>query len=156
MDDKRPRSPDGRPLKVEILLAGVDDDGGRICFVGNPGGSYTEFGQIGFTAIGSGALHAIQSMIGFQHTGGRGLHDTVFSVYVSKRRAEAAPGVGQDTDLAIVTQGGITRLTPETLQGLDEIYREYQAPAKQAVTDKVAALNLFHEGGDDAATTTNQ
>jgi len=136
---------------VDFMIAGVDDTGGRLYIVSNPGGSYTEFGQIGFAAIGSGTIHAIQSMIGFGHTGARDLHQTLFEVYVSKRRAEAAPGVGRDTDLAIVARSGITKLDRSTLDELETLYLEYQLPAAQEVREKVAQMSIFRKEEADAS-----
>jgi hypothetical protein len=84
-------------LGVELLLAGVDDQGPHIFSVHNPGPSELQHDVIGYAAIGSGAIHAVQSMIGFGHSAAAGVPETIFRVYASKRRAEVAPGVGQDT-----------------------------------------------------------
>ena len=110
--------------------------------IGNPGGAFNDFGQLGYIAIGSGGLHAVQSMIGFSHTSSHTLSQTVFAVYVSKRRAEVAPGVGKDTDLAIITNSGIAHLTVEQLNSLEELREEYQRPVSQELQDKLKALQL--------------
>jgi 20S proteasome alpha/beta subunit len=127
---------------LELLVAGVDEAGGHLHMLSNPG-QENNYGQIGFCAIGSGAIHAIQSMIGFGHHGGKNLHETVFAVYASKKRAEAAPGVGKDTDLAIIHSGGVRKLTKEELDHLEQIYNDYQKPVEENLADKVQELNLL-------------
>lgn len=127
---------------VELLIAGVDSDGAHLSHVGNPGGSYVPFHHTGFGAIGSGNLHAMQSLIGLRHTPHRDLHETVFSVYASKRRAEIAPGVGHDTDMAIVDATGIFRLTPDVLTELSKMFKQFEQPVDPKVLDSVRKLQL--------------
>jgi 20S proteasome alpha/beta subunit len=141
---------------VELLIAGVDDSGGRLFSLRNPGGSINDFQQIGYTGIGSGALHAVQSMIGFGHMSGRSLHESVFTVYASKRRAEVAPGVGKDTDLAIIVDAGIARLDKNMLDHLETLYQDYQRPLSQELKDEMSKLNFFEETKQDAKEEANQ
>ena len=61
-------------------------------------------------------------MIGFRHTATDGLRETVFRVYASKRRAEVAPGVGTETDMAIITDAGLSWLDDEMFKQLAHIY----------------------------------
>jgi 20S proteasome alpha/beta subunit len=134
------------PYGVELLIGGVDDAGAQLYVVVNPGGSFSDVRGIGFTAIGSGAIHAVQSMIGFGHVPFRGLRETVFAVYASKRRAEVAPGVGKDTDLMVVTEDGQYRVEGEALEALEDLYQEYQAPMAEELRNKMSALRLSKEG----------
>lgn len=127
---------------VDLLIAGVDDEGAHLYAVANPGGSSQDFQQIGFTAIGSGQVHALQSMIGFSHTGMKGLRETIFSVYASKRRAEVAPGVGKDTDITVIRENGSRRLDLATLQQLDTLYDDYTKRVNEEVRKGVAKLTL--------------
>ena len=134
-------------LGVELLLAGVDDQGSHIFTVHNPGPSEYQHDVIGYAAVGSGAIHAFQSMIGFGHSGTAGLRDTVFRVYASKRRAEVAPGVGQDTDLAVVSSDGVRRLGEEQLKGLADLYEDYRTAENTDLAKKLADLKLWEEAG---------
>jgi 20S proteasome alpha/beta subunit len=127
-------------LGVDLLIAGVDESGGHIYSVGNPGGAFTDFHQIGYHAIGSGALHALQTMIGLQQSGLRTLEETVFAMYASKRRAEAAPGVGKDTDIFIIEQGAVTKFDEEKLRVLSEVFEKFQRPAMQEIKTEVSKL----------------
>ncbi len=130
---------------VELLIAGVDDTGSHLFSINNPGGIVNDFQQIGYHAIGSGTIHALQSMIGFGHMSGRALHETVFNVYASKKRAEAAPGVGTDTDMAIISHNGVQWLTKSDLNELERLFNEYQRPLSKEMKDEVSKMKLFGE-----------
>lgn len=65
-------------LGVELLIAGVDDGGGHIFAVTNPGTRPQDHDVIGYAAVGTGALHALQSMIGFRHAVSASLQETIF------------------------------------------------------------------------------
>src|SRR5439155_16914821 len=58
-------------FNVEVIVTGIDERGGHIFYVGNPGQTLSSFHQIGYHAIGSGALQALQSLLGFGHISGR-------------------------------------------------------------------------------------
>jgi hypothetical protein len=127
-------------LGVELIVTGVDDHGSHLFYVGNPGQLTSSFHQIGYHAIGSGSLQALQSMIGFGHMSARPVHQTVFACYVSKRRAEVAPGVGKDTDMAILTQGGMVKVDQPTLDNFEELFQEYQRPASDVLMNKAEEI----------------
>jgi 20S proteasome alpha/beta subunit len=127
-------------FNVEMIVTGVDDHGGHLFYVGNPGQTISSFHQIGYHAIGSGSLQALQSMIGFGHTSARPIHQTVFACYASKRRAEVAPGVGKDTDLAILTDAGMFKADKSALDPLEELYQEYQKPASELLMKKASEI----------------
>ena len=133
-------------LGVELLLAGVDQDGAHIFSVHNPGGAELQHDVIGYAAIGSGAIHAVQSMIGFKHSSSAGLRETIFRAYSSKRRAEVAPGVGEETDIAVVSLDGVRWLTKENQQHLSELYETYQVTASSALAEKLSELELEEPG----------
>jgi len=136
---------------VELLIAGVDDAGAHLYFVGNPGHSNSDFEQIGFCAIGSGAIHAQQSMIGLGHTRERGLEETIFNVYASKRRAEAAPGVGHYTDIAVIRDSGITYLTHDQLARVGELYADMYRPITDTLRRRLVGMQLLESGTSDLA-----
>ena len=135
---------------LEVLIAGADDSGAHLYAITNPGGSYDDFQPIGYAAIGSGALHAVQSLIGMRQAPLRSLHETVFNVYASKRRAEAAPGVGRETDVVIIQANAITRVEQPVLQQLDTLYQEYQRPVEE-MGRHLHVLNLLSAPGQEEA-----
>jgi hypothetical protein len=132
----------GFNLGVEVLLAGVDESGAHVYSVHNPGRPELLHDVIGYAAIGSGAIHAVQSMIGFGHSATAEYHTTVFRVYASKRRSEAAPGVGRETDMAVISPSGIHWLTDDELEQLRTIYEEFEAATTGALTKQLATFKL--------------
>lgn len=138
-------------LGVELLLAGVDGEGGHIYSVHNPGPPELEHDVIGYGAVGSGGIHAIQAMIGFRHSPTAGLRETIFRVFGSKKRAEVAPGVGLDTDMAVVSASAVRFLSSETLKELGVLYDNYGQAAEEAQAKELEKLKLDHEEPDDDA-----
>jgi len=140
-------------LGVELLVAGVDTGGAHIHSIHNPGVIDRQHDAIGFAAIGSGGIHAMQTMIGFRHSSAAELRETVFHVYAAKRRSEVAPGVGIDTDVALVSASGVRFLTPEMLDRLSGLYANYGKAAEDAQVKELGKLSLEEDGPehDDAA-----
>jgi hypothetical protein len=136
---------------LSLLIAGVDDTGAHLYSVHNPGASVNDFRSIGFDAIGSGALHALQSLIGFGQAGVDPLHETVFSVYVAKRRAESAPGVGRFTDMVVITAEGAAVLDGPLLEQLDALYAELHRPLTEDLKGRLAKLQIIRAVESDAA-----
>ncbi len=138
-------------LGVEIIVAGVDGTGGHLFTVGNPGGMAQCHDVIGAVAVGSGSIHAIQSMIGFRHASMDPLKDVLFRVFTSKRRAELAPGVGHETDLAVVNALGARHLSAPTLAELDRIDEAVSTASITNLSKQVTKLTLEFalESGDN-------
>ncbi len=133
-------------LGVELILAGVDGSGAHLYSIHNPGKPTHDHSVIGHCAVGSGGIHALQAMIGFRHSPESGLRDTLFRVYSSKRRAEVAPGVGVETDLAIVSSSGVSFLSGEALKQLEDLYDNYGRAAEAAQVAELSKLNLDEDG----------
>lgn len=134
--------------QIELLLAGVDSSGAHIFTIHNPGRPERLHDVIGYAAVGSGTIHALQSMIGFGHSAGAQYHETVFRVYASKRRAEVAPGVGHDTDMAVISEEGIHRLSPDELDQLSGIYDDFEKATDAALTNRLEDFTLGGDSGD--------
>jgi hypothetical protein len=135
-------------LGVEILLAGVDTTGAHIYAVHNPGRPEMPHDVIGYAAVGSGTIHALQSMIGFGHAADAPYHETVFRVYASKRRAEVAPGVGLDTDMGVISANGTHWLTNDELDQLKAIYQEFESATSTALANQLSHFSLGAPGED--------
>jgi hypothetical protein len=87
----------------------------------------------------------MQSMIGFAHTATAELKETVFRVYASKRRAETAPGVGNDTDVWIVRASGVRVLDQDVIEELAELYKEFLASVAKNVGSRISKLDVAEE-----------
>lgn len=113
---------------VDFLVVGVDSTGGhifRVHYDGVAGGSWLEWcDKLGHRETGMGQLHAsIHLSIAGQYRG-LSLAETVFNVYSAKKIAELAPGVGQETDLAIITPQGIRFCDKSIFDNLEGIRGE--------------------------------
>jgi 20S proteasome alpha/beta subunit len=128
---------------VEMLIAGVDSSGAQLYTLLNPGTSPIHNNQLGYHAIGSGTIHALQSLIGFKHSNIKNIADTLFYVYASKRRAEVAPGVGEETDIYIISSDGIKKVSDDDLKKLEEIYISYSHPLQDQMIEEVKKLSIF-------------
>lgn len=111
-------------LNIQLCVVGVDNSGAHIHGIDPPGGTYQTYESIGFHAIGSGAIHAIQSLIERKQAPHRSLGKTLVNVVVSKRRSQVAPGVGQDSDVYVVQSSGVQRVSEEMLEKIDRIHSD--------------------------------
>lgn len=134
-------------LGVELLLGGVDENGAHIHSNHHPGGGNQDHGAIGWAAIGSGAVHVLQSMAGFEHGGDASYGETLFRVYASKKRAEAAPGVGLETEVAVISQDGTKRLSSDELNELNSIYDTFVSITDSELKKQLAEFDP--EGNGD-------
>ncbi len=82
--------------EVELIVAGKDSSGCHIYTVQNPGDTLCH-DSVGFVAIGSGAPHALYSLIESNYKRTMGKDEVEKLVKRAKRRSEVAPGVGTAT-----------------------------------------------------------
>ena len=108
-------------LETDFLVAGIDEYGGHVITVDFPG-TIQYLDKIGFGAVGSGIPHATVSLCLDGQTRNRSLAESIHAVYVSKRKAESAPGVGSQTDMGIITHDGIRFLESKHLETLAKVY----------------------------------
>lgn len=129
-------------LGLTIIIAGVDDAGGHIFGITNPGNMEC-FDAIGYHSIGSGELHAFLSLIGKNTSIDDDLTQCIYKVYEAKRAAETAPGVGNLTDVAIVRQGGAYDLTGEDISILDDAFAKINKPRKSNIKEALKGLSIL-------------
>jgi 20S proteasome alpha/beta subunit len=109
-------------LGVDIIVAGIDTETAHISQITHPG-SLFNLEKLGYATIGSGAIHAMTKLTLGSQTRHTGLYDTVHIVYEAKRAAEAAPGVGNATDIAVIrAQDGLKRCDGPIIQALDDLH----------------------------------
>lgn len=107
-------------LQTQILLGGIDESGAHIYAVGDPG-TMACFDRVGYHAIGSGHRHAVLSLVARAQHKSDDLKRTVFNVFAAKRAAELAQGVGQATDIVVITGKGVRSLTNAEITALEKI-----------------------------------
>ena len=88
-------------FRVEILVAGSNSRAHTIYTILNPGTIHNN-SSIGHGAIGSGAPHALYSLIEASYTPSLDKDAVVDLVKRAKRRSEVAPGVGKETTMVVI------------------------------------------------------
>ena len=108
-------------LEVSVILAGVDQTGAHIFSIEDPG-TTASFDRLGYHAIGSGHRHALLTLVAQNQHKSTDINRTVFNVFAAKRAAEAAPGVGQATEMRVITKDGVQKVGQDVLAKLSPLY----------------------------------
>ena len=109
-------------LGLELIVAGVDVDGGHLHNVVEPGASEC-FDTLGFTATGSGYLHSVALFMSCSYNSNWKSNEALYAVFEAKKRAEHAPGVGSLTDMAIITRKNKVKILEQAdIEKLEQIY----------------------------------
>ncbi|MCY3626737.1 MAG: hypothetical protein OXG88_03745 [Gammaproteobacteria bacterium] len=87
-------------LAVEIIIAGKVKEKFNVFTVHNPG-VIRENTSVGYSTIGSGAPHAIYSLIEAGYSTSMKKEDVIELVKKAKERSQVAPGVGIATNLVV-------------------------------------------------------
>jgi hypothetical protein len=109
-------------LETLILLIGFDQHLAQITEIGEVG--MLDFRDIDFGCIGSGAVQAMNTLLFQRHSKTDSLTTTLYNVYKAKRNAEVAVGVGEETDMGILTEKGMTPVSTEQIKILKDVYEE--------------------------------
>jgi hypothetical protein len=88
-------------------------------------------------------------MAGFVHSPRAEYGQTLFRVYASKRRAEVAPGVGNETEVAVVSRDGTKRLSETELEELDSIYESFVSMADTELQKQMAEFDPERQSNDE-------
>ena len=126
-------------LGVDFLVAGIDDFGGHISVITNPGTSLS-LDKLGYGSVGSGGMHAAIHLSLHGQMTHKQLVQTLYDVYAAKKIAEIAPGVGIATDLAIVDSTGVWDCTEPLIKALQETFDE----SGKKITPKLDKLEKIY------------
>ncbi len=96
----------------QTIVAGVDEGGAHIYEIDSFGDARC-LDAAGFAAIGSGYRHVESQFMFAKHAAWKDFPETLLLTYAGKRRAEAAPGVGAETDICYVRGLGGFYTVPE-------------------------------------------
>ena len=140
-----------------VIIAGVDVDGPQ----GPPGTEHITYAHIyvahngevachdrvGFAAIGIGTSHAESQFMYSQHNVRETFRDTILLTFLAKKRAEVAPGVGEDTDMFMIGPGlgSYTTIGDHVLDALTAIHQEYQVQLTSAMEEASSKMHQFDE-----------
>jgi hypothetical protein len=124
-------------LGCDLLLAGFIGDKARMASISSPGMLRWVDGME-FYAIGSGAQHAITSILLAGYSTCWDESRAVAEVYAAKRNAERAPGVGNVTDLKVIKPASTRTVDAATMTRLDAWFSKLSDDAKnQKNSDKI-------------------
>ena len=120
---------------LSLLLLGIDEQGGHIAHVDNPG-IWRGLDNVGFLCLGMGDRHADNVFAWYKHTTSVPLNDAIYITFEAKKKAEAAGGVGQATDMITIDKDGIKMVEQQTIATLGEIYNERETTRERRGFDK--------------------
>lgn len=125
-------------VAAEAIIAGIDNTGAHIFKIHDPGIA-TCFDTPFFACSGIGETHASSQFMLAKFEKRWSLEKTLFLTYSAKRLAEAAAGVGKQTDMVIVRPGipePIYALTKDDLDALERLMQS--TTAKEAAAREEA------------------
>ena len=126
---------------LHIVIAGVDDEGGHIYYITNPG-IMEPFDALGFCCIGTGDRYADAVFAYRRYSPSIDLKRALFIAYEAKKESEMAGGIGPTTDIVIIDDKGVHKVPQQIIEQLDNIYREIKRKAsyEQEVIKKIESL----------------
>lgn len=109
---------------LQVIIAGTDITGAHIYKITD--GNISCCDGVGFAAIGSGSSHANYQFYLSGHTKNALGYKALLTTYIAKKRAEVAPGVGEETDMFTILaspQNFYQQIPVDILNKLDEFYK---------------------------------
>jgi hypothetical protein len=110
---------------TEAIIAGTDGRTLQI-WVMDEESKISNHTDVGFAAIGIGAWHAKSAMMHARYSHIFPFATALALTYAAKKRSEIAPGVGQETDIYLITKAGWEPLRQELKSKLLEAYKEFE------------------------------
>lgn len=125
---------------VEALIVGVENNIAHIYMV-DSSCQVTCHDDVGFAAIGIGAWHAKSALMQARYTNNFVLAPAFATLFIAKKRAEIAPGVGVTTDYHWITRRGWSPIVQGLIDKAHEIYKDYEKKNIEWVKEAVDKLN---------------
>jgi hypothetical protein len=137
--------------RVSVLVVGIDPLGPHIYVMDDDEIRCNDL--IGFAAIGIGARHAESQFMLGRHSWNSSAVDTGLLTYIAKKRSEIAPGVGEGTDMFTIGPGlgSLTIITPELMDGLDQVYQKLISEERRIQDDARKEANNYVNRAAEAA-----
>jgi hypothetical protein len=134
---------------IETIITGIDRTGAHIYVVHNR----TNTGccvascedTVGFSAIGIGAHHAQSQFMFAGHHKASPIPESIFLIYLAKKRAEVAPGVGEETDMIFAgpAMGTLQNVRPSIVLALEGIYQTHRTAERAALDTSWRQMNQY-------------
>lgn len=133
---------------VEAIFCGLDSQGHNIYVVNNSADVICH-NAVGFAAIGIGAWHANSQFMFAEHHWQKEFAETLLLTYSAKKRAEVAPGVGEDTDMFLIGPllgQRVPTLNPDALNKLQDTYESNRKQKQQADKKSQGEIQQYIDG----------
>lgn len=141
--------------RVEVIIAGLDASGPHIYVVDNKEIHCED--SVGFAAIGGGYWHANSQLMFFGQTRSTPIDDALINAYSAKKRAEVAPGVGEATDMLVISElGSIGPVAEHVMAGLESIYEDAEQKQRAILEHSRRETREFVKQILNSATTNQQ
>jgi 20S proteasome alpha/beta subunit len=111
---------------IQTIIMGRDKSGTHLFHVDKWGNVRCD-DTTAFSAIGIGEWHATSHLMLAKYSKGLDFQQALLQVYIAKRKAEAAPGIGTTTDIFFINDDEITTLRDRVQQILKESVDEMEA-----------------------------
>ena len=125
--------------QVNILLAGVDDDGAHLYNILHNDMARSD--SIGYLTVGSGAEPANATFIRNRYDDTCDLTEALLAVTEAKSQAEEAQGVGEEMDIAVLHGDGREDLEEGEIEELREVYNNVVRAENQARKEELEENN---------------
>lgn len=127
-------------LETRLLLTGFDEEGkAQIAKINERG--ITHQRRLNYSAIGSGVTQALNTLLFQEHSRKTGLRTGLYNIFKAKKNSEAHFGVGERTDMFLLTQsGGLTEVSENDLKKFYNIYKDELKKGKE--DDRLDNLSL--------------
>lgn len=129
---------------LSVLIAGVDNSGAHIYRIDNP--AHMEvYDAIGHCSIGSGELHAISTFVANDYKMDLDLNHVVALTYQAKKLSEKAQGVGEKSDIYVISKDGYKQLSKDDINKLDVIFEKQSKKDENIIKEienEISSLKL--------------
>jgi len=125
---------DKNRANVQTIICGIDKRGAQLYTI-DAYGKATCNNVVGFAAIGAGRWHAESQFMFAEYTPIWPLSKALLLLYVAKKRAEVAPGVGEATDYISIA-ADFVRIDPN-----DPIHRAVEIGRDRIIEIQDSAIN---------------
>lgn len=131
-------------IDCEAIIAGCDGIAAHIYHV-DSNGLVTCQDDVSFVSIGAGASHANSQFMQAQYASHGWVYTSVLPlIYLAKKSAETAPGVGHETDLYLVTRDGVQPVAAELRDKVHAIYQTYEQEARALQKRSIDEMDKFY------------
>jgi hypothetical protein len=132
-------------IGVEAMILGCDElDAGAVMYRVDSSGRVRNHSDIGFLSIGEGGVHSSAHFMFESYSHTNTYFRALYQTFKAKKRAEVAPGVGELTDMFLITNNGAAPIARELIDALEKIHREDVRRAKERPAEVERELQALH------------